>query len=55
MNPRQLWDTTMDPEKRRLLQIRIEDVVDAVLYLASERSAYVTGQALNVSGGREMH
>jgi NAD(P)-dependent dehydrogenase (short-subunit alcohol dehydrogenase family) len=33
----------------------IEDVVDAVLYLASERSAYVTGQALNVSGGREMH
>lgn len=29
MNPQQLWDTTMDPEKRRLLQIRIEDVVDA--------------------------
>jgi NAD(P)-dependent dehydrogenase (short-subunit alcohol dehydrogenase family) len=34
---------------------RVEDVVDAVLYLASEGSSYVTGQALNVSGGREMH
>jgi DNA gyrase subunit B len=29
MNPEQLWTTTMDPEKRSLLQIRVEDVVDA--------------------------
>jgi DNA gyrase subunit B len=29
MNPEQLWTTTMDPEKRNLLQIRVEDVVDA--------------------------
>ena len=29
MNPEQLWITTMDPEKRRLLKIRIEDVVEA--------------------------
>jgi NAD(P)-dependent dehydrogenase (short-subunit alcohol dehydrogenase family) len=34
---------------------RIDDVVDAVLFLASSRSDYMTGQAVNVSGGREMH
>ncbi|MBI4378651.1 MAG: DNA topoisomerase (ATP-hydrolyzing) subunit B [Nitrospinae bacterium] len=29
MNPEQLWNTTMDPEKRTLLQVRIEDGVEA--------------------------
>jgi DNA gyrase subunit B len=29
MNPGQLWSTTMDPEKRTLLKVRIEDVVEA--------------------------
>ena len=29
MNPEQLWETTMNPTNRTLLQVRIEDTIEA--------------------------
>jgi NAD(P)-dependent dehydrogenase (short-subunit alcohol dehydrogenase family) len=34
---------------------RVEDVVAVITFLASEGAAYMTGQAINITGGREMH
>ena len=34
---------------------RIEDVVNMTCFLASARADYMTGQAINITGGREMH
>jgi NAD(P)-dependent dehydrogenase (short-subunit alcohol dehydrogenase family) len=33
----------------------LEDVVNVTCFLASEQAAYMTGQAINITGGREMH
>jgi len=34
---------------------RVEDVTAVTLFLASKGADYMTGQAINVTGGREMH
>lgn len=44
--------TTKVPLKRLA---KIEDIVAVTLFLASSGSDYMTGQAINVTGGREMH
>ena len=50
MNPEQLWETTLCPDTRRLLQVRIEDREQTYAMFNMLMSKREAEQALRVDG-----
>ena len=55
------WDITEEQVRQRYVDqvpmkrgCTYDDVTNVVVFLASEQSSYMTGQAINVTGGQEM-
>ena len=58
----QRWGTTEEEVRKRYTDqvpmkrgCTYEDVANVMVFLASDQSSYMTGQAINVTGGQEMH